>query len=517
MEGVTRTESGPVRGTRDGDVWVFRGIPFASVPPVVGRWRRALPPPVWTGVREALSWGPIAPQTPPIPGFSLPGDPTASDEDCLSLNVWTPGPDDSGRPVLVWLHGGGFTTGTGASALFGGRHLAHKGVVVVTVNYRLGAFGLLADPAMSNEPADDDTGFGNWSLHDQIAALRWVGDNIAFFGGDPGNVTLVGESAGAMSVSDLLATPAATGLFHRAVVQSGPPATGGPRWAHTRARRLAQLAGVPDDVSALRTVRAEQLVAATQQLAAEAATTGQLPLPLLPVVDGGLLGEVPGDAIASGRGARVPLLVGSTRDECALFTVAAAGNGDLGEGRVAARLARMVGPAAWEIVDAYREARAARGERVSGDDLWTAITTDYVFRMPLQALALAHGAHEARTYAYLFTWESPFLDGRFGSCHGLEIPFVFGTVADPVVQIFTGGQPAALALSESMQHAWVAFAHTSDPSCDAVGDWPAYDADRRATMVFGPDGGAEDDPRGPERKVWEHTDSGAGIGHHYEE
>ena len=515
MEGVTRTESGLVRGTCDGDVWVFRGIPYASAPAGAGRWRPPLPPPSWSAIREALSWGPIAPQTPPIPGFSLVGDPTASDEDCLNLNVWTPGTDDGRRPVLVWLHGGGFTTGTGASALFNGRHLAQKGAVVVTINYRLGALGLLADPELAGE---DGGGCGNWSLHDQLAALGWVRANIAWFGGDPGNVTLVGESAGAMSVSNLLAAPAGSGLFHRAVIQSGPPATGGPQWALTRARRLAQLAGVdPDDRGALHDLPAEQLVTATQRLAAEASTTGQLPLALLPVVDGGLLERVPADVIAAGDGARVPLLVGSTRDECALFTVAAGTNGDLGEGRVAARLDRMVGPAAWEIVDAYREARAARNESVSGDDLWTAITTDFVFRMPLQSLALAQAQHEPRSYSYLFTWESPFLDGRFGSCHGLEIPFVFGTVADPAVQVFTGGSPSALELSEAMQQAWVAFARDGDPSCDAVGTWPAYEPSRRATMVFGSDSGVEDDPRRCERMVWERTDSALGIGHYYHE
>ncbi|HUI02693.1 MAG TPA: carboxylesterase/lipase family protein [Acidimicrobiales bacterium] len=510
---MTRTESGPVRGTREAEVWVFRGIPYASAPGGAGRWRRPSPAPSWVRVRDALSWGPIAPQTPPIPGFSLAGDPTAWDEDCLNLNVWTAGVDDGRRPVLVWLHGGGFTTGTGASALFNGRRLAQKGAVVVTINYRLGALGLLADPELAGE---DGGGCGNWSLHDQLAALGWVRANIAWFGGDPGNVTLVGESAGAMSVSNLLAAPAGAGLFHRAVIQSGPPATGGPPWALSRARRLAQLAGVgAHDRGALRHLPAEQLVAATQRLASEAATTGQLPLALLPVVDGGVLEEVPADVIAAGGGARVPLLVGSTRDECALFTVAAGTNAEIGEGRVAARLDRMVGPAAWEIVDAYREARAARGESVAGDDLWTAITTDYVFRMPLQALARAHAAHEPRTYSYLFTWESPFLEGRFGSCHGLEIPFVFGTVADPAVQVFTGGTPAALELSEAMQRAWVAFARAGDPSCDAVGDWPAYDVGRRATMVFGPGGGVEDDPRGCERAVWERTESALGIGHHY--
>jgi para-nitrobenzyl esterase len=448
-----------------------------------------------------------------VPGFSLPGDPTGSDEDCLNLNVWTPAPDDAGRPVLVWLHGGGFTTGTGASALFAGRHLAAKGVVVVTVNYRLGALGLLAHPEFAG---DGYRGWGNWSLHDQIAALRWVQENVAAFGGDPGNVTLVGESAGAMSIGTLLAVPEASGLFHRAVLQSGPPATASRRWASRRAERLADFVGVPvGAMDALRRVPADLLVAATQRLAARAPLDGGLPLPLLPVVDGGLLARAPGDMVTDGSAAAVPLLVGTTRDETALFTVADATNPGLDEERVVERLAQLVGPAAADVVATYRRARHDRGEAIGGRDLWTAVTTDYVFRLPLQVLAATHAKYQPRTYSYLFTWESPFMGGLFGSPHGLDIPFMFGTVEDPVVQVFAGSGPAASALSEQMQRAWIAFARHGDPSCEEVGEWTAYDPIRRPTMVFGPGGGVEEDPRRPERMAWETAGIAVDMGHHH--
>ncbi len=161
-------------------------------------------------------------------------------------------------------------------------------------------------------------------------------------------------------------------------------------------------------------------------------------------------------------------------------------------------------------------ARGARGEPVTGRDLWTAVTTDYVFRLPLMALAAAHAKYQPNTFSYIFTWESPFLSGMFGSCHGLEIPFVFGTVGDPGVQVFTGGGPQALALSEKMQDSWVAFARSGDPSCDAVGSWPAYDPVRRPTMVLGPDGGVEDDPRRSERLIWEDTGTAPMVGHHHD-
>jgi len=514
LEGVTRTTAGVLQGQLEAGIWVFRGVPYGRVAGAEGRWSPALPPEPWTGTRSGAAWGPIAPQTPPVPGFSFPTDPTASDEDCLNLNVWTPKLDDGRRPVMVWVHGGGFTTGTGSSALFAGDRLAARGVVVVTINYRLGALGLLAHPDLVHA---DDGGWGNWSLRDQLAALGWVRENIAAFGGDPDNVTLFGESAGAMSISNLLTAPDASGLFHRAVLQSGPPATATPRWATRRTERLAVHLGIDAGaVSTLRDVAVERLVEATQRLAVEAPSDGGLPLALLPVVDGVLLDRPPGELIGEGATASVPILVGTTRDECALFTTADHDVPGVDAAVVAHRLGGLVGSAGADVVDAYRAARRARGEPVTGRDLWTAVTTDYVFRLPLQALAVAYAKYQPKTYSYLFTWESPFLNGVFGSCHGLEIPFVFGTVHDAGVQVFTGGGPQAQALSTRMQDAWVAFARDGDPSCDSVGSWPAYDPVHRPTMVLGPDGGVEDDPRRSERLIWEETDTAPTIGHHHD-
>jgi para-nitrobenzyl esterase len=422
---------------------------------------------------------------------------------------------DARHPVMVWVHGGGFTTGTGASALFSGRHLAEHGAVVVTINYRLGALGLLAHPDLR---VPDEHSGANWALHDQLAALRWVRQNIGEFGGDPDNVTLFGESAGAMSIADLLAAPAAAGLFDRAVVQSGPPATATVEWAARRAERLADLAGVGSmSMKRLRQVGPEQLVEATRKLAAEAPSVGDLPLALLPVVDDDLLFRPPEDLIAGGAACSVPLLVGTTRDESALFTVSERSDPTFDVDRVVARLTRLIGPeAAPAVVDAYGRARQARGEPDAGVDLWTAITTDYVFRLPLLAMADAHRKYQPKTYAYLFNWESPFMNGSFGSCHGLEIPFVFGTVSDPEVQVYAGSGAGGARLAEQMQQAWVAFARSGDPTCDAVGEWPAYDPVRRPTMVLGTQSGLEDDPRHPERVVWEEAGVEVHSGHHHE-
>jgi len=515
VDGVASTAAGLVRGDRQGRTWVFRGIPYARVDPRGGRWRPPERPARWTGVRDAGSWGPIAPQSPPVPGLSLPGDPLDADEDCLNLNVWTPGLDDRRRPVLVWHHGGGFTTGTGASALFEGRHLAGHDAVVVTFNYRLGALGFLAHPGLA-EP--ESGACGNWGLLDQLAALRWVREHIGGFGGDPDNVTVFGESAGAMSIADLLGSSAADGLFRRAVLQSGPPATGTVEWGARRAERLAALLDVgPVERGSLARATADELVAATRQLAAQVPGDGGLPLPFLPVVDGVALTRSPEQAMADHLTPRVPVLIGANRDEAALYLALDPAMPSLDVPAVVGRLARFVSPAAADaVVDAYVGARAARGESIAARDLWVAIVSDYVFRLPSIHLAETHAAHDAPAFSYAFTWESPFLGGVFGSPHGLEIPFVFGTVANPAVHAFTGGGEDAFALSVRMQQAWLAFARTGDPACDAVGDWPAYDTGGRSTMVFGAASGLEADPRGAERAIWDEVDAHPGGGHHHE-
>ncbi|HUO48693.1 MAG TPA: carboxylesterase family protein [Acidimicrobiales bacterium] len=513
MDGVARTAAGLVRGAEENGLWVFRGVPYARAGAGAGRWRAPEAPEHWTGIHDALAWGPIAPQAPPIPGLSLPGDPFDAAEDCLNLNIWTPGLDDARRPVMVWHHGGGFTTGTGASGLFDGRHLAAAGVVVVTFNYRLGALGFLAHP----ELADGDEDAGNWGLLDQLALLRWVQEHIAGFGGDPGNVTVFGESAGAMSIADVLCAPVAAGLFRRAVLQSGPPATGTVDWGARRAERLAELLGLGSlRRRSLESVPPDELVAATRQLAAQIPGDGGLPLPFLPVVDGVVLDQAPELAMADPAAELVPVLVGTTRDEAALYIAPDPSSIDLEPDGVVRRLGRLVSPeAAAIVVGTYQEARAGRSEPIAGRDLWTAVVSDYVFRLPSVHLAERYAAHGAAAFSYLFSWESPFLGGAFGSCHGLDVPFVFGSLANPVVHPFTGGGEDAFALSMRMRHAWLAFARTGDPSCDAVGDWPRYDSARRATMVLGRDSGLEDDPRGAERVVWDDVDAHPGGGHHH--
>ncbi len=512
FDGVVSVTGGRLRGIERKGVWVFSGIPYARPPDGVRRWRPPEPPLPWTGIREASEFGLIAPQPPPTPGVAIPGDPLEQGEDCLTLNVWAPqgtAPDQSlvppgrGRPVMVWIHGGGFTSGSGSSLLYRGGQLARSGgVVVVTVNYRLGALGFMGHPALA-EGTGSIVG-GNWGLQDQLAALRWVQKNIASFGGDPGNVTVFGESAGGMSISALLGIPAAHGLFHRAIVQSGPPYTHSPDQAVRAAEELADLLGVREITrTALLPIPAGDLVAAAQEIQNRPPPPGELPLPFLPVVDGGFLPRHPHDSVATGEAAGVSVLIGTNRDELTFFALADPRLSTLDDEGLLRWLARVHPDHRPEdVVNAYRGAREERGEKITPRELWVAAGSDLVFRVPSLRLANSQRIHQRQTFVYLFTWETPAFGGYLGSCHALEIPFVFGTHRHPAISLFAGSGPEADALSAKMQSAWTSFARLGDPSNPLTGEWPVWDEDRSATMVFGAESGVEDGPRHSELVVW---------------
>ena len=502
MSGVVAVAGGWVRGRKVDGVWEFLGVPYARSPERALRWRPPQAPEPWAGVRDARSPGPCAPQTAPAPGTSLPGDPVEQSEDCLHLSVWTPELDSARRPVLVWIHGGGFATGSAGNVLYAGGELAQRGdAVVVAVNYRLGGLGFLAHPSLATA---DHAGYGNWGLLDQIAALRWVRDHIAAFGGDPSSVTVFGESAGGMSVSALLAMPTARGLFHRAIVESGPPYTHEADRAAEAAEDVVKELGLGTvSRERLEHVPAADLVAAVAAVQARPPRPGELPLPLLPVVDGVTLPAAPLEAVARGSASEVPLVVGTNKDELAFFSLVDPGMATIDDAQLLRRVRRSV-PAARpeEVVATYRRARMRRGEPVTPRDLWVAAGSDLVFRWPSLRLAAAQRARQPRTFVYLFAWETPVFGGILGSCHALEIPFVFGTVRHPVVGAFSGGGAAAEALSEDMQAAWLAFARTGDPSSARSGPWPAWDPARRTTMVFGRRATLADAPRDEELAVW---------------
>jgi para-nitrobenzyl esterase len=489
---VVETRYGRIRGTAEDGLSVFRGVPYAAAPVGELRFRAPAPPQSWTGIRDASVFSPMCPQPPPSGLESIPGDPTDQSEDCLYLNVWTPAADAGRRPVMVFIHGGGFASGSSSVSVYHGTALARHDVVVVTVNYRLGALGWLAHPMLAPGGDAVGEGFGNWGLQDQIAALGFVRQHAAAFGGDPENVTVFGESAGAMSVAALLGSAAARPLIRRAIMQSGAAAALGVAEVSRVAEAVAHELGlslVSRDGFLHQPV--EALLAAQQAVAARQDANG---LTFQPVVDGGVLERHPAAEIADGHAVGIDIMVGTNRDEWSLFSIGATAAYEIDDARLlklARRHLRAAGldgvVPAEAFIESHRAARSKRREPVDPPSLYTSLATDWVFRVPSMRLLAAQAAYQSRSYAYLFDWETPFGGGGLGSCHALELPFVFGTADNPFIALFAGTGPEADRLAQAMTSAWAAFARTGDPSQaeGPVGAWPAYRPPERLTMRLG--------------------------------
>jgi para-nitrobenzyl esterase len=494
---VVETTHGRVRGDHKRGTYRFKGIPYAAPP--VGPLRFAPPAPVasWAGEREAFGRFPIAPQPPDTVSRLLgAGDgPEQSETDCLTLHVWTPAPDGARRPVMVWIHGGAFVSGSGITPWYDGSNLARRDVVVVTVNYRLGALGFLH---LAELGGDAFAGSGNAGLLDQAAALGWVHDNIEAFGGDPGNVTIFGESAGGMSVATQLALPASRSLFGRAIAQSGAASNVWDADHATRvATRLLEVAGIGrDQVGRLRVVPVADLLEAQNAVSAEfGITTG---LPFQPGVDGDTLPEHPLAAVRSGSAAGIELLTGSNRDELLLFTAMAPGLQPTDDAGVGRRVKRFVAHDPEGLVAAYR---AAYPEATAAE-LYNLVGTDAVFRMPAIALAEAQSSH-APTWVYEFHKASTAFGGSLGAAHAVEVPFVFDNLGAPGAKFMTGEPDEAMEhLAGQMADAWTTFARTGDPNGTSLPDWHDYSPDDRATMIFDDVPAVADDPAGTFRTAW---------------
>ncbi len=471
---VVTTASGPLRGRHKDGVELYAGIPYAAPP--VGE-RRFRPPAAvvpWTEVRDATRFSPAAPQ---LPGEGLTSStPLLWDEaTCLALNVSTPAADDARRPVMVWIHGGDFKHGMGAIPWYNGTNFAKNGdVVLVSINYRMGPFGFCRLDHLDAS----FRGSGLAGILDQIAALEWVRSNIESFGGNPDDVTIFGESAGAFSVATLLALPEADGLFHKAILQSGSGHA-----VHTGAQaaaitdRLMAAAGVTT-IAGLQALDAADLLALAADV--EAADNRDLELsnsPFYPCVDGDLLADPPVDVIAGGSSSAVPVLLGTNGDETRLWGMQA-----VDEGRLARVVARYR-PDAPDAIAAYRATDAGR----SSGDVAVAISTDFSFRVPSVRLAEARAsAGAAPTWMYLFDWKATSFGGALGSCHALEIPFVFDNLDQPGIADFAGDQ-APQALADAMHAAWIAFARTGSPVTEATPGWDPYVPETRIVQQFADD------------------------------
>ncbi|MFF3838432.1 carboxylesterase/lipase family protein [Streptomyces sp. NPDC001930] len=492
------TRYGALRGSAKDGVAAFLGVPYAQAP--VGPLRFRAPEPVepWDGVREATAFGATAPKRPYAPPLdALLPDPDIAGDDCLNLNVWAPwgapdgtggtggGPGEGGRPVMVWIHGGSLVHGSSAVPVYDGTAFARDGVVLVSVNYRLGieGFGVFPDAP------------GNLGLRDQIAALTWVRDSIAAFGGDPERVTVFGESAGAISIAALLASPLAKGLFRRAALQSGAPIAQPLDRARRTTEAVAARLKVPATAEAFARVDRDRLLAAQTEVTGKGSPlTGGHSFQI--VVDGEVVPRDPAAALADGASAEVDLLMGTTTEEYRLWFVPS-GVTD----RVGPVVQRLL---LWRTKVPSRTARvyrAGRPQEKPGEVLG-ALATDKLLRIPLNTLADArlHSGGRAGTYAragtylYEFGWRSPVLG--LGACHALELGFVFDTLDLPETRALTGPD-APQDLAAAMHAAWVSFAATGDPG------WRRWDP-ARPVMTFGPGlPSLVEAPREAERRAWD--------------
>jgi para-nitrobenzyl esterase len=491
---IVSTRSGTVAGAElDRGILAFKGMRYAESPTGARRFLPPAPLVPWDGIFDASAFGPSCPQPRTRPtGWSHE---VSEDEDCLRLNVWTPRTEASRRPVMLFLHGGGFAIGSGSWPVYDGARLALRGdVVVVTVNHRLGPLGYLQLGALGGPELATS---GSAGMQDLVAALGWVRDNIAAFGGDPGNVMIFGESGGGAKVCSLLAMPQAKGLFHRAAIQSGAARyLLTPEQGDNTARAYLDKLGVRADqgaVAALRALPASDLIAAAGSLGGVDVSMGRMGFS--PVVDGRVIAHHPAHALSQGHAPDVPLLIGTNFDEATLWLSAEPALTDpsrLSHEALPARLANF-GDRVPGLLAAYKASRP----EAPAIDLLLAINSDATMRVPTIKLAQKKlgGPGQAPVWMYLFCWAA----GPLRAGHGFELAFVFDNVHEPVLH----ASPSRQQLADRMSDAWIAFARAGDPNHDGLPRWPAYDTAARATMLF--DRGTcqvQNDPWGGERQAW---------------
>jgi para-nitrobenzyl esterase len=485
------TRQGLVRGTTQDSVCVWRGIPYAKQPVGDLRFRAPQAPESWSGIKEATVFTHVAPQTRRATKETI-----KQGEDCLSLNVWSPAADGKKRPVMVWLHGGGFLVGSGGSPLYDGINLAKNGdVVVVTINYRLGALGFLYfDEIKGNKSGFDN----NLGIRDQVAALQWVKENIAAFGGDPDMVTIFGESAGAVSVLTLLNVPSAKGLFKRAIVESGSPEfLWQPKTATELTVRYMKMLGIsPDHIEDLKTVNKDTLVFVMDRLISQLMHEPTTVKILWPTIDGIF---IPGDlmsAIAAGRAAGVDVMIGTNKDEATLLALKRIGITPKNAEGLAPYLANIDSSARRQLTSTYKNYPHKRGVMD--------MTTDGIFVMPSIKFSEVQTTY-ASTYMYRFDWSSPLLKMvGLRACHGLELPFVFGTLDKGPGKLFAIGasKKTIRRISQQMQQSWINFARYGNPNGSSPAVWEKYNSTNRYTMIFDKKSYVSNDPSDFHRKAW---------------
>ncbi len=491
---IVKTLYGTLEGTMEEGLFVFKGIPYTASMSGKNRWLPPLPAQYWEGIRQAKEFSPIAPQM--LGPLKVPGAISEpQNENCLFLNIYTPGLDDKKRAVMVWIHGGGYHMGSGSTPTHPGHTLPKRGdIVFASINYRLGPLGFLHlnDITRGAIPAS-----GNEGLLDQIAALKWIKENIAFFGGDPNNITIFGESAGAMSIGCLLSMPASRGIFQKAILQSGASTVRTLNEGVSNAEKYLKVLGT-SDISKLQRLPGQHFIDAYIRLVGNTFWSMSKGTLLEPVVDGRVLPELPLDAFAHGSAGEIRIMAGSNLDEVNLFAERDTSVPGIDEAELVRRVGKFL-PAdfAAELIDTYRSVLTERSPgKLKPFQIFLAIFTDLQFRMPAVRLIESQVKIKQNAYNYIFDWPSP--QTWLKACHSLELGFLFGNRFDE----FHGAGPAAEKLGEQMQDAWIAFAKTGNPSCESLGNWPAY-GQQRHTMLLGANSHVEAAPFETERQAWQ--------------
>jgi para-nitrobenzyl esterase len=493
---VVQTSAGKIRGVvaQDVNVNIFKGVPYGGTTAGANRFMPPTKPAAWTGTRDALAYGPTAPQSGGN-GAGIPGQ----SEDCLVLNVFTPALSGGrNRPVMVWLHGGGFSTGSGSQAIVAGTSLAHTGdVVVVTINHRLNVLG---STYLGEVAGSDFAVSGAVGMLDIVAALEWVRDNIDRFGGDPNLVTIFGQSGGGRKVATLMSMPAAKGLFHRAVIESGAVLrlTTRADAIHATELLLAELGLSRAQARELQSVPLARLLAADAAVAAKLPVREPGMVADSPMVDGQAVPRHPWDPGAPALSAGVPLLIGYARTEETLYDRPTPETLALDEPGLRTRAATRLGGDPDRAIEAFRKAHP----EATPWDLWILIATDHPRGAYSRELARRKAIQAAApAYLYRFDWETPEGGGHMRSPHTIEIQFVFNNIriAGPLIS----KMPEAYALADKVSAAWVAFARTGNPGTAGLPKWPAYSASARDTMLFNNESRVEQDPDRAPRLIME--------------
>ncbi len=493
MHPKVHTSTGGLSGVEEEGVLCFRGIPYAASTEGEGRFRAPMPVKPWSGFRDASQPGFAA-----IQPFRLPAafrrfstvPPIGISEDCLFLNVWTPALDHRPRPVMFWIHGGGFTRGSGSWYLYSGANLARRGdVVVVSINYRLGALGAL----MTDEMSDGHSADSNVGLRDQMAALQWVVKNISDFGGDPSKIVAFGQSAGAMSVASLIASPQSESLIQRAILQSGAARNYlEPDQAKSVSRNFCRYLEIDIEsqspLSELRKKTAEEILKAQLQVSANQ----RMPMGMMswqPSLDGDILTKPPLEQWPGKKEQAPQILIGANLEEWKMFTATDGKRRNMDEATLRDYLSRTFveaggGLELTELALEYYQ-HSEEGKSRTPGQIWSAIQGDRVFHLPAVQLADRNSELGGQTWFYRFDWRSRRLKERVGACHSMELPFVFGTVQKPLPRWLLKAKPEDQTLSEHMQEVWLAFARTGDPRTEASPEWPFYQSQGGQARVLG--------------------------------